>query len=267
MPSKVLSITKKAQLARESYEDIKSRAIKAYSVELLKTKGKGARTVAKDFVQLYKVETGLDIKLDHVTLIRGANGGRSLAEFNAAKSLLTDGKNNILIDYIGEIGNHGFPLSHKRLKEHANLILRGHLGSSFRGLGKQWTHRFVEKHSNCIKMSWSAMLDTKRGRAVNENTVRAWFNLLKEMKEKYDIEEECTYGTDNIGINSSKGRKERVMGSHKPGPQYQQRDSIRENITVIVTVCANGTATPPAVIFKGQGFQMKWKQDNPSNVS
>lgn len=27
----------------------------------------------------------------------------------------------------------------------------------------------------------------------------AWFNLLRETKEKYEIEEECTYGTDEIG--------------------------------------------------------------------
>ena len=57
------------------------------------------------------------------------------------------------------------------------------------------------------------------------------------------------------------------MGSRKPGPQYQQHDGIQENITVIVTVCVDGTATPPAVIFKGQGFQMKWKQDNPPDAS
>lgn len=236
-------------------------------MELLKTKGKGAQTVAKDFVQLYKVETGLNIELDHVTLIQEANGERSRAQTNAMKSHFTDGEQDILIGYIGEISNHGFPLSHRRLQEHGNSILRARLGSSFRGLDKQWSYRFVEKHSTQIKMSWSATLDTKRGRAVNTNTVQAWFDLLKETKEKYDIAEECTYGTDKVGINSSEGRKERVMGSRKLGPQYQQHDGICENITVIVTVCADGKATPPAVIFKGQGFQMKWKQDNPSNAS
>lgn len=267
MPFKALTVTKKAQLARESYEDIKSRAIKAYSAELLKSREKGARTVAKDFVDLYKAETGLDVKLDHLTLIRGANGGRSRAEANAAKSLLTDGEAEIVIGYIAELGNRGFPLSHRRLREHVNAILRARIGLSFQGVGKQWTHRFVEKHSGQIKMSWSSTLDTKRGRAVNENTIAAWFGLLKGTKDEFDIEKECTYGTDEIGVNSSEGRKERVMGSRKPGPQYQQRDGIRENITVIVTVCADGTTTPPAVIYKGQGYQVKWKQDNPANAS
>ena len=86
MPGRAKSNTKKAQIAQDAYEDLKARAISAYSAELKKTNGKGARTVAQDFVNLYKLETGKDIKLNYNTLIRGANGGRSRAEANAARS-------------------------------------------------------------------------------------------------------------------------------------------------------------------------------------
>ena len=54
MAGRAKSNTKKAQNAQESYEDLKTRAIKAYKVELAKVNGKGACTVAKDFVNLYK---------------------------------------------------------------------------------------------------------------------------------------------------------------------------------------------------------------------
>ena len=77
MAGRVKSDTKKAQNARESYEDLKARAIKAYKAEHAKVNGKGAHTVAKDFVNLYKLKTGMDIKLSYCTLIRGADGGRS----------------------------------------------------------------------------------------------------------------------------------------------------------------------------------------------
>ena len=138
MPRKGLSKTKKEQLVCEAYEDLKAHAIKAYVIELKQPKGKGARTVVKDFVQLYKAETGLDIKLSHVTLIWGAARGKSCAKANAARSLLTDSKVAIVIAYIGEVGNHGFPLSHQRLREHVNKILCARLGVKFptAGLGK-----------------------------------------------------------------------------------------------------------------------------------
>ncbi|KZP11298.1 hypothetical protein FIBSPDRAFT_670600, partial [Athelia psychrophila] len=90
-------------------------------------------------------ETGKDMKLCYLTLIRGAAGGRSRAAANATKSWGTHGKTDFVIEYIGELGNRGFPLSHCRLKEHIEEILCARLGDKFPtgGLGKQWTHRFV----------------------------------------------------------------------------------------------------------------------------
>ena len=111
-------------------------------------------------------------------------------------------------------------------------------------------------------MAWSTPLES----AVNPMTTKAWFELLCETVEKNEVEEELTYGSDEIGTNPAGGQKERIMGKRKPGSQYQQQDGNQENITVIVTVCANGSLTPPAMIFKGQAFQVKWKQDNPANA-
>lgn len=116
-------------------------------------------------------------------------------------------------------------------------------------------------------MSWSTLLESKHGQAVNEHTVKAWFTLLHNTVTTHDMEEELTYGTDEMGCNPAEGRKEQVMGGKKAGPQYQQHDGDQQNITVIVVICADGSSTPPAVIYKGKGFQVKWKQDNPANAS
>ncbi|KZP05299.1 DDE-domain-containing protein, partial [Athelia psychrophila] len=116
-------------------------------------------------------------------------------------------------------------------------------------------------------MSWATALEAKRGRAVNENTIQAWFDLVQETETEYEILPENDYATDEIGTNPFAGERERVMGGNDRGPQYQQRDGTRENITSIVTICADGTSIPPAVLFKGQAFQASWKQNNPANAS
>ena len=46
-------------------------------------------------------------------------------------------------------------------------------------------------------------------------------------------------------------------GTKKTKVQHQQWDRNCEKITVIVTICADGTSLPPAVLFKGQAFQVK----------
>lgn len=271
MPGRPKSDTKKKQLLRELEEEWRHKAIAAYSEELLKPEGKrkGARTVARDFTVQYKLSTGRDIKLDHNLLIRGAKGGRTRAQANAARNLLTDEERKIVIQFICECGDRGFPLSHRRLHEHVTEILRARLGDKFPigGVGVKWTHRFVEKYSDQIKMSWSSPLESKRGRAVNDHTAKAWFDLVERTVLEFNIVPETTHGTDEVGTNTHNGERERVMGAHRNGPQYQQRNGTRENITTIVTICADGSASPPAVIFKGQAFQVSWRQNNPANAS
>ncbi|KAG1818211.1 uncharacterized protein BJ212DRAFT_1269514, partial [Suillus subaureus] len=75
--------------------------------------------------------------------------------------------------------------------------------------------------------------------AVNPHTNKAWFDLLKDVFEKYDINEDCIYAADEIGISPDSGEHECVIGGRWPGPQYQQCTGNRENITIIVTVCAD----------------------------
>lgn len=271
MPGITKSDAKKKLLAREAHNGIMARAISAYQTELRKPRWKphkSARTICKDFETLYLQETGKLVHLSHSTLTRLASGGRSRAEADARKSWLTQEEIDVVSDYIIETANRGFPLSHRRLKEHVNEICRARLGSSFpvTGVGKNWTQRFVERHSSRLKTSWSHPLETKRGRAVNPNTNAAYFDLLADVKHKFDIEVDCTYGVDEVGCQASGGENERVIGGRNPGPQYQVRDGNRENITVLVTICADGTSTPPAVIFKGSAYQVKWLQDNPANA-
>ena len=61
--------------------------------------------------------------------------------------------------------------------------------------------------------------------------------------------------------------KECVIGSQGKTMQHQRREGTHENITVIVTICADGTSIPPAVIFKGQAFLAKWEPENPLGAS
>ena len=78
-------------------------------------------------------------------------------------------------------------MSHKRLQEHVNEILQAWLGVLFleEGVSKKWTNQFVEKYSDQLKMSWETSLESKRERAVNDHTVKAWFDLVEDVTTKY----------------------------------------------------------------------------------
>ena len=271
MVGRAKSQATKLRLSHTAHDNLMARAVAAYTLELAKPYGKlrkGARKICKDFERLYLQETGDPIKLSFSTLTRLANGGKTQVQSNSERSWLSPEETNVVLEYIIETGDRGFPLSHRRLKEHVDEICRARLGTKFRaeGVGKQWTHRFIVKHSDKIKMSWASSLESKRGRAVNPNTNKAYFELLHETITKYAVTADNTYAVNEVGIHGALGQKERVVGSHKTGPQYQQRDGDRENITVLVNICADGSSTPPAVIFKGNAYQVKWQQNNPANA-
>ena len=115
-------------------------------------------------------------------------------------------------------------------------------------------------------MCWSSALDSSRSRAVNPITKEEYFRILKEAREKYKIPDELVYGADETGIQSGIGVTERVIGPAGTKLQHQQRSGNRENITVLPTICADGTSVTPTVIYKGEAFQTKWLQDNPLNA-
>ncbi|KDQ54526.1 hypothetical protein JAAARDRAFT_83974, partial [Jaapia argillacea MUCL 33604] len=59
----------------------------------------------------------------------------------------------------------------------------------------------------------------------------------------------------------------RVVGGRGTKVQHKQGGADRENVTAIVTICADGSTLKPSLIFKGKNFMSKWGQNNVSNAS
>ena len=85
-------------------------------------KKQGAHTICKDFEGLNKQAMGKNIKLSYSTLMRLTTGGKTRAQSNAKGCWLSDAEVDVVITFIGEIGNWGFPLSHRWLKGYVDSI-------------------------------------------------------------------------------------------------------------------------------------------------
>ncbi|KIK74542.1 hypothetical protein PAXRUDRAFT_77320, partial [Paxillus rubicundulus Ve08.2h10] len=89
----------------------------------------------------------------------------------------------MVVAYCIKLAIRAFPLNHRVLKTHVDSILNTRIGASFpkEGVGKSWTQRFLERHSDCLGRYWSTSLDTACGCAVNENTHQEWCKLFKDI--------------------------------------------------------------------------------------
>ena len=147
-----------------------------------------------------------------------------------------------------------------------NPVGRNVNGFPLGGVGKQWMQCFITKYSKRLQTSWASLLESERGPAVNEHTIKAWFDLIHAVRLKYKTKPCNIYGSDEVGTNAANGESERVIGQKKKTPQYQQHDGNCENITIFVTICVDGTCLPPIIIFKGATHQVAWCQDNPTKA-
>lgn len=276
MARKALSATKKAQLAREEHTELMARAVTFYQQEQGKPAGEkkmGLRRVCSHFEKQYFLEKGKRISLSYTTLRNLSNGGRVLATFNTEKSWLFPEEAEEVVAYVIEIASWGHGLSHRHLKEHVDQICRACLGNKFptTGVSKQWTHRFVEHHSDRLHVYTSSPIDTACGQAVNEHTNSQWYDIVEETQLRGDdgkpIAPECTWAMNECGFQGNGGEGwERVIGAKGKKIQYQQQAGTRENMMVLVTIGANGMALPPAIIYAGKGYLVKWQQDNPAKA-
>ncbi|KAH9009830.1 hypothetical protein EDB84DRAFT_1240814, partial [Lactarius hengduanensis] len=133
----------KSQIARKQKDNLMAQAVALYQAEKAKsTGGKPAslRAVCRIISDDYYSRTQIRIRLDHNTLARLSNGGRSLTEANGEKSWLMSEEQDVIVQFVIESARRGFPLSPKRLREHTECILRARLGDKFPedGLGKNW---------------------------------------------------------------------------------------------------------------------------------
>ena len=69
-----------------------------------------------------------------------------------------------------------------------------------------------------------------------------------------------------LGYSLELARLSGVIGPAGAIIQHQQQSGTQENITILPTICADGTSLAPTVIYKKEAFQTKWLQENPLNA-
>ena len=98
---------------------------------------------------------------------------------------------------------------------------------------------------------------------MNPAAIQHWFQLLQAQYNKLNFDCKNIYTMDESGLPFGIGEKVKVIAHKMTKRPHVQCDGNHENVSVIVTICTNGSFVPPVVIFKGQNINSKWLIDNP----
>jgi hypothetical protein len=137
--------------------------------------------------------------------------------------------------------------------------------------GKNWSADFKRRHESILDCRYLNTLDLERHKAESEPSSRQSFNILREKMNHYSIQPQNCYNMDEKGFLI--GHLQKVQRIFPKALMKQQnllgagQDGSREWITLIATICADGSSPPPALIYKAVSgdLQDTWLQDYIAN--
>jgi hypothetical protein len=208
--------------------------------------------------------------------VRGRKNGRlSLSASREGVKKLPSELLKTYVSYTLSAAAQGLPYTRRKLHHFGNH-LRTEIGLE-PNLGKNWVDRWTAVTPELAAYRPKGH-ESQRAQAANRTNLNDWLTLLgdvmmarrpfKEYPDLKPIDMDCVYGANESGFQACGAHSgEKVYGASKQKLQYQQRGGSRETITVLSTICGDGTALLPSVIFKGEYFQSKWRGKNPLNAS
>merc|ERR1712070_161628 len=174
--------------------------------------------------------------------------------------MLNDKQEQELVDYIHHLCERCLPPTPKIVANIAQEICG-------RRLSKNWASRFVTRHKHRLDARYLNTIDLARHRADSRSSYEAYFAIVGQKIEEYKISADNIYNMDEKGFLIGKLQKTHRIFARE---LYERgtlagtgQDGNREWITVVATICADGTRLPPALIYKAVSCNLQdtWLKD------
>nr|POE44882.1 hypothetical protein CFP56_78934 [Quercus suber] len=164
------------------------------------------------------------------------------------QQLLSQQQEKSLVEYINKLSEQGLPPTPSMVNHFAADIV-GKLP------GKNWSSRFLKRWQNQLESRYLKPLDAVRKKVDSMAEYKAYFDLIKAKIDQYDVVPENIYNMDEKGFLLGFLTKAKRIFSKQAFESKRMlgniQDGNREWITIIATICADGTAIAPALIYKG----------------
>lgn len=191
---------------------------------------------------------------------RFKNERQTTTQKHQNQQFLSPPQEQALISYINKLSELGLPPTPAMLRNFASEI-------AGQTPGKNWSQRFCHRHQDQLLSRYLKPLDSSRKKAESSTEFEHWFTLIGSKIKQYDIQPQNMYNMDEkgflIGFLSKAKRiftKDWFESNNLIG---NIQDGSREWITLVATLCADGSSLPPALIYmaKSGDIQDAWVQD------
>jgi hypothetical protein len=135
------------------------------------------------------------------------------------------------------------------------------------GVSESWVTCFINRNHDHLISKWTAGMDALRHKADSGLKYKKYYDLLHGKMHEHDVQPQHTYNMDEKGFMIGvTGRTKRVF-SRQQWEQKQVRDTLQDGssewITLLATICADGEALPPGLLYQSANctLQSSWVAD------
>ena len=198
-------------------------------------------------------------EIPKTSLHNQCTGKQSQSELPANSQKLTDLEEKVILERVLDLDVQGFQTQLSNIWEMADHL---QANCNVSHIEPQWVNGFVKWHSE-LTMHFQCQIDYQRTQCEDLNVINVWFQLVQNMVDKYAIQEEDIYNFNKTSfLMSILSRAKVVTSSECCGwPHTKQSDNWKW-VTVIQTMCADGSIVPPYFVVKGKNHLLPWYQNS-----
>jgi hypothetical protein len=117
--------------------------------------------------------------------------------------------------------------------------------------------RFLARHPKLASVC-PRSIDAARVKDCTPERLRRWFDDLEKVIKEYNIKPKNIYNMDESGFAIGETEPAQCIINTQIHQRFQAKLGRQEWVSVVECVCANGTVTPPLVIFKAENLSTEW---------
>jgi hypothetical protein len=197
-----------------------------------------------------------DFNVSRTTLSNEISGNR-LPHQEAFKSLqkLSKIQEQWLTQWIMDEDRKGVAPSYLKTREMAGLVISA--GVDATPVGRNWIYSFFERNPS-VKPAITRKIDVKRVNYSIKEVIQKHFNLIMEVRRKYNIHDDDVYNFDEHDINQGCSQNLKVAAkaaSLIKGGTMKKIPENQEWVSILEVIRFGSKRPPPAIIFKCKTVQ------------
>jgi hypothetical protein len=146
-------------------------------------------------------------KVSKTTLRCRRAGKQSTRDSHLKSSALTKAEEQTLIQYIKKLDAQGLVPTLRWVEDMANQL---RAARDAKPVGPRWASNFVKREPG-LQSRVTRQRDRQRVLCSDQEVIRPWFDLVKNVKAKYGIQDEDTYNFDETGFTMGIGNRVKVV--------------------------------------------------------